>query len=200
MKIEKAVTRNAINHFIKRYPMFENHIINNDGFTYMIESDAYVALIEAIIGQQISIQAASSIIDRFNVQIQESFNLLHEMSIDEIRKVGISRQKARAIIELAKIKYQNHCFFVDLKKKDYVEIVEQLSSLRQVGPWTIDMLCLFSLERDDIFCLHDYGIKKAIEKIMNQPYTKSLGLSFKRQFKNDASLASLICWRMLDNS
>ena len=200
MKIKRIVTNEIINQFISSYPMFENHIANNDEFTYMIESDAYVALIEAIIGQQISVQAASSIINRFNVHTQDSFELLHEMSIEEIHKIGISQQKARAIIELAEIRHQNHSFFCDLRKKDYVEIVEQLSNLRQVGPWTIDMLCLFSLERDDIFCLHDYGIKKAIERIMKQPYTKSLGLSFKRQFKNDASLASLICWRMLDNS
>jgi DNA-3-methyladenine glycosylase II len=200
MKIKKIVRKDVINQFIKRYPMFESHLTNNDEFDYMIESDAYVALIEAIIGQQISIQAANSIISRFNVQTQDSFEKLHEMSTDELRKIGISQQKASAIIELAEIRHQNHSFFTNLKKKEYDDIVEQLTKLRQVGPWTIDMLCLFSLERDDIFCLHDYGIKKAIERIMEQPYTKDLGLYFKKQFKNDASLASLICWRMVDNS
>ena len=200
MKTKKIVTKEVINQFVDRYPVFENHIINNDEFDYTIESDAYVALVEAIIGQQISIQAANSIIDRFNVQTGNGFELLHQMSIEEIRYIGVSHQKARAILELAEIKYHNHDFFNDLKNKGYDDIVAQLSSLRQVGPWTIDMLCLFSLEREDIFCLHDYGIRKAIERIMNQPYTRDLGLSFKEQFKNDASLASLICWRMLDNS
>ena len=47
------------------------------------------------------------------------------------------------------------------------EIIELLTQMKGVGKWTVEMLLMFTLGREDIFALDDYGIQVSMKKLYN---------------------------------
>lgn len=197
MKINKTISKEDVSVFVSHHPIFQEYVTSLRSITYTIETDPFVALIETIIGQQISIKVADIMIKRFYQSID--LQHIHETDHETLKAVGLSNNKIKGVMQLVKIKQSDPDFFDELMHMSYQKIVSRLQPLYLIGPWTIDMVCLFSLDRPDIFSLHDYGIKQAISKLMDQPYNKALGEAFKTRFDQDGSLASLLCWDILNN-
>jgi DNA-3-methyladenine glycosylase II len=59
------------------------------------------------------------------------------------------------------------------------EIIELLTQIKGVGKWTVEMLLMFSLGREDVFAVDDLGIQQAMTKLYH------LDPANKKQFKLD---------------
>lgn len=136
--------------------------------TLELEEDSFRALAEAILYQQLSLKAASTIVGRFieiypNRPFPKPIDIL-ETEDERLRKAGISRQKIRYLKDLS-------CKFMDgivtpPKFSDMTndEIVEQLIKVKGIGRWTAEMFLIFSLGRVNVLPVDDLGFRKAIQK------------------------------------
>ena len=120
--------------------------------------DVYLSLLRAISAQQLSAKAASTIFSRFLNLFEDEYPLpevLKLMTVEELRTVGLSRQKANYMINVASFFSENKLMDNDwsLWSDDY--IIETLTQIKGVGKWTVQMILIFSLNRLDVFPIDD---------------------------------------------
>ena len=126
----------------------------------------FEALVRAIVYQQLSGRAAATIYKRFkNLFIKNKYPspiMVMEKSNEELRSVGLSNQKASYIHNIA------DAFYTGAIPKDIniigdKEVIECLTTIKGVGPWTAEMFLMFTLNRPDVFPVTDLGIQKGFQ-------------------------------------
>ncbi len=145
-------------------------------FTAKARRDRFGTLASSILSQQISTHAATAIkkrvLDAIGTQRKSQPKrgypwcpqTMAKFSIEQYRELGVSRQKAGYIIDLAE---KVNAGTVDLSvmgRLDDEAIIEQLIQVKGIGRWTAQMFLMFSLARMDILPVDDLGIKTAIAK------------------------------------
>ena len=134
--------------------------------------DIFYSLCKSIIGQQISVAAANSVFKKFNKACKGKINykVVKKLSFAKLKSCGLSRQKTKGIKELS-IKFSNKSFDPKLlKNMDDEEAILYLSSLRQIGRWSAEMILLFTLNRKNIWPVQDIGLLRAISNNYNKKY------------------------------
>lgn len=130
----------------------------------VLEKDGFKCLIKYIIGQQISDKAREVIWQRF---YRNLCTVTPEvvLSVDdvELRKIGLSGRKVEYIKILAKNIVEGKIDFERFHALSNKEIIDQLTNLRGIGPWTAEMYLIFSLGREDILSQGDGTIKRTIQ-------------------------------------
>ena len=117
--------------------------------------DVFFSLCKSIIGQQISVAAANSVFLKFEKACKGKINpnTVSNLKATSLRKCGLSRQKIKGILELA-IKFKKKEFDPNLiLNMTDEEAIIYLSTLRQIGRWSAEMILLFTYNRSDIFGL-----------------------------------------------
>ncbi len=156
--------------FLKKCePRFTVHIerIGDIGLPKRRSNDPFLALIESIAYQQLAAAAARVIWSRVLALFPEqtpSAHALLDLSEDQLRSAGLSRSKARSLREIAAKKAEGVVPTArSIARMTEHNIFERLIQIRGVGPWTVDMLLIFSLRRPDIMPSTDYGVRKGIQ-------------------------------------
>jgi DNA-3-methyladenine glycosylase II len=124
------------------------------------DGDVYAALTRSIVSQQLSTKAAATIYARFLDLFDNRYPNIETVlnfSIDELRAVGLSRQKAAYIQNVAT--FFQHKAIVDWSKLSDDEIIKQLTEIKGVGQWTVEMILIFTLKRLDVLPLDDLAIR-----------------------------------------
>lgn len=170
------------------------------------------SLLESILYQQLHAKAAASIHRR----VRELYGgdpapqLLIDTPDEVLRAAGVSGNKTRALKDLAArtIDGTVPSHSVILKMTD-AEIVERLTEVRGIGPWTVEMLLIFRMGRPDVLPVTDYGVRKGYA-LTFQRVPKSRPLSAEDLPKPDVvfkrglrwapfrSVASWYLWRACD--
>jgi len=126
--------------------------------------DVFQTLVHAIVGQQISAKAADAVWRRFVAEVGEvKPACIVDKSVDSLRGVGLSGRKVEYIQGLARDAQWVLTADWDAWSDD--EVRRRLVSLRGVGPWTAEMVLIFSLLRADILPLGDIGVIRAVEQL-----------------------------------
>ena len=126
--------------------------------------DVFQTLIHAIVGQQISAKAADAVWGRFVAEVGEvTPSCILEKSVESLRGVGLSGRKVEYIQGLAHEGERITSADWDAMSDD--EVRRTLIALRGVGPWTAEMVLIFSLLRADILPLGDIGVIRAVEQL-----------------------------------
>ena len=128
----------------------------------------FIVLCNAIIGQQISVAAADAITTRFNNLFGRSSPTPQEvMKLAEIdlRKVGLSKQKAAYLKDLSFHFYEKNLQPHRLYYMDNDEVICQLTQVHGIGRWTAEMFLIFSLNRTDVLPVGDLGLQLALKKL-----------------------------------
>ena len=124
----------------------------------------FETLVHAIVGQQISAKAAAAVWGRFLALVGEvSPETVVQQSTEDLRAVGLSGRKVEYIQGLAEQAGWVENF--DWSSLDDDGVRKKLVALRGVGPWTAEMVLIFSLTRPDVFPLGDIGVIRAIEEL-----------------------------------
>ena len=124
----------------------------------------FYSLSRCIVGQQISVQAADAVWGRLisHYDIYDPNCFMNE-SLSLLKGFGLSERKASYLINLSNYMFTNNSFEFWNNLKDE-EIYEKLLKIKGIGPWSIKMFLIFSLNRNDIFSPEDLGLIKAIGK------------------------------------
>jgi DNA-3-methyladenine glycosylase II len=165
------------------------------------------ALARAIIGQQISGKAASAIFERVTNQLGgKSFpkpDVVLAASDEQLRLCGLSRMKALSIKDLAAKTLDGTVPPLrQLRRLEDAEIIERLTEVRGVGPWTVQMLLMFRLGRADVMPSTDYGVRKGFGRIFSRGRLPTPRAVEKRaeRWKPYRSVAAWYLWRALELS
>lgn len=165
----------------------------------------YGALLRAIVGQQLSGKAAATIynrfLDRYNGSVPSPVTLKNEL-ISDLRTVGLSRQKASYLLNVAEYFENNPGLVSHYQEMDDEDIIQKLTSIKGVGRWTVEMILMFTLNRPDIFPVDDLGIKNAMIKhyalTEEGKLLKEKMVEIAEPWRPYRSYASFVLWRSLD--
>ena len=130
------------------------------------DNNYFEALVRAIVYQQLSGKAAATIYERFKDLFTKnkfpSPSIVMEKSHEELRSVGLSNQKASYIHNIANAFYTG-TIPKNINAIDDNEVIECLTTIKGVGPWTAEMFLMFTLNRPDVFPVTDLGIQKGFQ-------------------------------------
>ena len=166
-------------------------------------NDVFFSLCKSIIGQQISVAAANSVFLKFKKKCKNRITarVVNKIPPASLKKCGLSRQKVKGIKDLAR-KIINKSFQPYLIKnmKDE-EAIEYLSSLRQIGRWSAEMILLFTFNRSNIWPLQDIGLLRAISNNYKKKYfpPKSFLKKLYKKFSPYCSVATWYLWRSIND-
>lgn len=153
--------------------------------------NVYMALLESIVSQQISVKAADAIFGRlcglFPNQTPTPDGLL-SLHFDDLRGVGLSGQKVKYVQSTSDFALTNRLdrpFFDALTDE---EIVQYLLPIKGVGRWTVEMLLMFVLNRPDVFPIDDLVIRQRIVRAYPQ---QTDGLTGKMLYKKLQEIAGV---------
>ncbi|GAB3956335.1 3-methyladenine DNA glycosylase AlkA [Spirosoma harenae] len=145
--------------------------------------DVYLALLESIVSQQISVKAADAIFARFRALFPDNYphaNALLLKTTDELRSAGLSAQKINYMQSVAEFSLVNSIERAHLDTMTDEEIVQYLLPIKGVGRWTVEMLLMFVLNRPDVFPIDDLVIRQRM--ILAYP-DQTQGLTGKALYK-----------------
>ncbi len=133
--------------------------------TLKVSADHFGTLVRSIISQQISTKAALAISARLlNTVKRFQPRQLLAASDDDLRSAGLSRGKQRSIRDLAEKCKDGAIPLKKLPELDDAAVVEALTQVHGIGPWTAEMFLIFSLGRPDVLPVGDYGLRAGVQK------------------------------------
>lgn len=181
-------------------------IIKTNGVINLIQHKQYFnLLLEAIIGQQLSVYASASILKRFRAFFKNNPQpeLIVQTDSTALRALGLSNAKVKYVKDLSQKILSGGVKLKGLARKTDEQIIEELTKVKGIGVWTVHMFLIFKLGRLDILPCGDLGIRKAIMinyKLKKMPDEKKINsLAAKNNWHPYCSVASLYLWKSLDN-
>lgn len=175
--------------------------------TIIPNKNYYQELVESIISQQLSVKAAATILRRF-IELFEgdefpSPDHILDKSVEELRAVGLSRQKIGYIQDLARRVIDGSVKFNHLDVLTNDEIIAELTQIKGVGVWTVHMFLLFCMGRLDVLPTGDLGIKNGIQQLYSldeRPDPETVErIATENNWHPYESVASWYVWHSLDN-
>jgi DNA-3-methyladenine glycosylase II len=128
--------------------------------------DLFGALVLQITGQQISVLAASAIfrrlLERFGGRVPDPDELA-TVDPEVLRKLGLSRQKARTVRELAERFRDGRLSEIELRTLSDDDAIGRLTQVKGVGPWTAKGALLIAQRRPDLVRSDDVALRHAIQ-------------------------------------
>lgn len=159
--------------------------------------DIFQTLVRSIIGQQISVKAADSVHGKLEEMCGEiSRRSIGSYTIEEISSCGLSHKKSQYILEIATSEVP--LLPVGFEELDDDAVVKHLVQFRGVGPWTAEMMLIFSLMRPDVLSLGDLGIVKGIQLLVPEALAKKDMVAIAEAWRPYRSAACWFLWRSLD--
>jgi DNA-3-methyladenine glycosylase II len=172
----------------------------------------FESLLESILYQQLHGKAAATIHRRVREYYHgdPSPQTLIDTPEEILRGCGVSGNKIKAMKDLAAKTLDGTVpSHAAIKKMSDADIVERLTEVRGIGPWTVEMLLIFRMGRPDVLPVTDYGVRKGYAlTFMKVPKTRALAAEdlpkpdvvFKRgeRWRPFRSVASWYLWRACD--
>ena len=178
-KIIKSVN---INHFLLR------------------NSTSFQTLANAIIGQQISVAAASSVLRKLKSKIKViSAKNIYSASKNILASSGLSRQKITYLKILSEKFVKEPNYFYGFKNLEDDVIISRLCKLKGIGEWTAQMYLIFQLNRPNVLPLADIGFINSATRIyrLNNPNLSDI-ISISKKWGNYKTVAVWYIWRIID--
>jgi DNA-3-methyladenine glycosylase II len=154
----------------------------------------FPALVESIVGQQISIKAADSIMAKLRATVPITPAALATADPRRLRRAGLSRAKALYVRELAKFADQGG--LRGLSRLEDAQVTERLVTVKGIGVWTTEMFLMFSLGRPDVWPIGDGGIQRALVKLYGARTPKQM-MAIGERYRPVRSHAAWYLWRSL---
>ena len=174
-------------------------------FTTYKRASPFAALAQSITYQQLNGRAAGTIFGRFRaIYRPKRFptpDLLLETPDATLRAAGLSRSKIAAMKDLAaKTTDGTVPSLALLRAMSDEEILSRLTTVRGIGPWTVEMLLMFRLGRPDILPVTDYGVRKGYSLAYRKRELPSPDDLRKRgeRWRPYRSVAAWYLWRALE--
>lgn len=125
--------------------------------------DGFAELLSAIVSQQVSLASARAIWSRLQDGGMTEPRVVLTTSEEDLRALGLSRQKARYARALA----QADIDYVALRQMSDEDVIRTLVCVPGIGRWTAEVYAMFSLGRPDVFAAGDLALQEAARNLYN---------------------------------
>ena len=130
----------------------------------------YLRLCSSILSQQLSTTVAKVLYKRFlelyNGREPTARQIL-DTPAETFRSIGFSNAKASYVHNVCRFFIDNKITDAQLYKMNNEEVIALLTQIKGVGKWTVEMILMFTLGREDVFALDDLGLKQGVIKLYN---------------------------------
>ena len=177
-------------------------------FELKFHKNICLRLCASIMSQQLSTKVAKVIYHRF-LDLYEGKEPTPEQIVatpfDKLRAIGLSNAKTQYVLNVAQFAIDHKLTDKKLEKMSNEEIIELLTQIKGVGRWTVEMLLMFTLGREDLFSADDYGIQTAMKKIYklddgNKKQFKEKIMKISQKWAPYRTYACLYLWHWKDNT
>ena len=149
----------------KLEPKFRQAIKAIDEIPLRRTSGGFDRLLSTIVSQQLSVAAADAIWKKIELAGLNQINKIKKVSDQDLRQVGLSKQKVRYVRSLANAQIN----YDALKAMPTSQVVSELTQVSGVGNWTAEIYAMFSLGRADVFAPGDLALQEATRLLFNLP-------------------------------
>ena len=197
-------TTEAVAHLVASDPIIGGVIGKVGPFALHPErKNRFSVLVRSIISQQISTGAARSIRMRLDELLAPDGLTPHALArVDEgeLRSVGLSRQKASYILDLAGKALDGTLRLNGIGRLSDEGVIAALTQVKGIGRWTAEMFLIFSLGRLDVLPCDDGGVRTAMRDLygLESLPDKRTCLEIAAPWRPFATIGSWYCWRSLD--
>lgn len=175
-------------------------------FTLNKQKNLYLYLCYSIMSQQLSAKVAKVIKQRFlNLYGAEpSPQQIVDTPFEKLRGIGLSNAKVSYVQNVAKFEIEKGMNHKKLAKMSNEEVIGYLTEIKGVGRWTVEMLLMFALCREDLFAIDDLGLQQAVIGLYDLKHRKKKIMNAKilkiaEQWAPYRTYACLYLWRWKDN-
>jgi len=130
--------------------------------------NVHLHLCNSIMSQQLSTKVADVFQRRFLALYKTKSPSAAEIAatpFDTLRSIGLSNAKANYVLNVCRFFIEEKITDAMLHKMSNEEVIRYLTRIKGVGQWTVEMVLMFTLGREDVFALDDLGIQQAICKL-----------------------------------
>ena len=195
--------RRGFDHIKRADPTLAPVLERNGVIRFKVQGEMFESLVESILSQQLAGAAAEAIIRKVRAIYPggrlEATPVFRTTSA-KLRSAGVSPQKLTYLKDLSGRVTRGKVDLEALRDMEDEEIVRILDEVKGVGPWTVQMLLIFTLGRTDVLPVDDFGVRKAVQTLYSftelpkKAEIEKLGESW-RPYR---SIASLYLWRHKD--
>jgi DNA-3-methyladenine glycosylase II len=166
----------------------------------------FMSLCSSIMSQQLSTKVADVIrkrfLDLFGGKEPTPERVL-ELSHETLRAIGLSNAKVTYVQNVARFAIEKEMTSKKLDKMSNEEVIEYLTEIKGVGRWTVEMLLMFTLGREDVFAVDDLGIQQAMVglygvKHKDQKKIKKKMIAIAETWSPYRTYACMYLWRWKD--
>lgn len=128
----------------------------------------YLRLCSSILSQQLSTTVARVLYKRFLALYGDkdpTAKMILETPPETFRSIGFSNAKASYVHNVCRFFTEKKITDAQLHKMNNEEVIELLTQIKGVGKWTVEMILMFTLGREDVFALDDLGLKQGVIKL-----------------------------------
>ena len=125
-------------------------------------------LCASIMSQQLSTRVAEVIFKRFLELYgskEPTAQQIIDTPFDQLRATGLSNAKVSYVQNVAKYLLEHNADDKKLSKMNDEDVIAFLTPIKGVGRWTVEMLLMFTLGREDVFAVDDLGIQQAMASV-----------------------------------
>lgn len=192
----------AVRHLKRVDPILATIISNGDQYRVYRKRSSFESLVRIVIGQQLSTSAATTIYSRvvclFKGQSISAEHVL-ELSDDELLGAGVSRAKLRTLQTLAEKVCSKEINLRGLARCSDDVVLERLTSIKGIGPWSVEMYLMFVLRSADIFPASDTGIANAMKRLYQTNGNPLESERIANRWRPYRTVACWYLWQYLDS-
>ncbi|MFZ5861516.1 MAG: DNA-3-methyladenine glycosylase family protein [Nitrospirota bacterium] len=156
----------ARRHLTRVDPVLRGVIEQVGVYKIRYRDDRFLALVEAIIAQQVSVAAARAVLKRLLDQYPGGLTPKQLLGTpqDSLRAVGLSRQKTEYLLGLARHVDERLFDLTGIHDLDDEQVTTTLTQVKGIGRWTVEMFLIFCLRRPDVLPVYDLGFRNAVRR------------------------------------
>ena len=181
---------------------------DHEPFKLKFHKNICLRLCASIMSQQLSTKVAKVIFNRFLELYsgeEPSPDQIVSTPFDKLRAIGLSNAKTQYVLNVAQFAIDHKLEDKKLKKMSDEEIISLLTEIKGVGKWTVEMLLMFTLGREDIFAVDDYGIQVGMKKLYklddsNKKDFREKMLKISQKWSPYRTYACMHLWSWKDNT
>jgi DNA-3-methyladenine glycosylase II len=164
----------------------------------------FATLVRAIVYQQLAGAAASAIHGRLIAALDGEVapEPLTALPDDALRAAGLSRNKVASLRDLSAKVLDGTVVLSPrgLARESDDEVIERLTTVRGIGPWTAEMFLLFQLRRLDVWPVGDLGVRRGYGLAWRIPMPSARELQpLGDRFRPYRSIVAWYCWRSAES-
>ena len=162
-----------------------------------IREQGFDTLLSTIVSQQISTEAAASIMRRVRALLPDMCAAaVLSLASDALREAGLSSRKVEYVEGLARAMEEGRFDPSRLEQMDDQSAIKAITSLRGFGPWSAEIYLMFSLRRSDIFPAGDLALRIALQRLkrIETPLNEKQSRELVAPWSPYRSAGSLFLW------